>query len=145
MLSEHAADYVRLGLPRLFSLPCQQLKRSSGSGAVLSPMNSNSLVGLMEPALLLALDLAPLPKKEVTQSALHGVLGPAHQQTTSDTLLLQVSSLQRFAGCLQRFMLNMSCKLLSRLYAVGNAGRFNPMHSVMVQSKWLCHRHRCSC
>ena len=48
----------------------------------------------MEPALLPALDLAPLPKKEVTQSALHGVLGPAHQPTTLDTMLLQYSSLQ---------------------------------------------------
>lgn len=43
----------------------------------------------MEPALLLTLDLAPLPKKEVTQSALHGVLGPAHQRMTLDMLLLQ--------------------------------------------------------
>ena len=48
----------------------------------------------MEPALLLALDLAPLPKKEVTQSALQGVLGPAHQQIGLDTLLLQFSCLQ---------------------------------------------------
>ncbi len=48
----------------------------------------------MEPALLLALDLTPLPKKEVTQSALHGVLGPAQQQITLETLLLQFSSLQ---------------------------------------------------
>ena len=49
----------------------------------------------MEPALLLALDLAPLlPKKEVTQSALHGVLGPANRQITIDTLLLQSSYVQ---------------------------------------------------
>ena len=41
--------------------------------------------------------------------------GACTPTTTSDTLLLQVSSLQSFAGCLQRFMLDMSCKLLSRL------------------------------
>ena len=54
---------------------------------MLSPLNSNSLVGLMELALLLPpLDLPPLVKKEVTQSALHGVLGPVHTPAVSNTM-----------------------------------------------------------
>jgi len=88
----------------------------------------------MEPALLLALDLAPLlPKMEVTQSALHGVLGPAYHQTTLHTLLLHLSYVQSLPAV---FMLDMSCEF-STVYTQlvkQSSATLCTMHG-MVQSK----------
>ena len=108
---------------------------------MLSPLNSNSLVGLVELALLLLpLDLPPLVKKEVTQSALHGVLGPVHTPAVSDTLSSSTNLDHRVGSCCMRSTQRVQMHWASSMHDAdcdGKAGVYVMSHAYDPNARYI--------